>query len=311
MTTVPLNNEPLALEADPQSVQLARRWVSKVLQQLGREDLVDSAKLGVSELVTNAILHAEPPISVRVRGTRAHPRVEVRDHSSHAPAINAGMADDENLLSTIGRGLGIVALYSGLWGSDVTRDGKTVWFEPSADLHENSVPGNVVQLAQFVHVRRTPKKPPEPLVTVRLLNMPVQLFAQTRGRYYELTRELRLLALSHGSEYPVACDISDLFLRVEEQREHSVGIERLDEAIASGVHQVDLEYQVPAEAPATMERMLVLLEHADEFCRDQRLLALAASEQQTALQRWYLSEFARQGRGEQPRPWTGGLTVEG
>ena len=74
---MPLNREPLPLEPDPQSVKRAREWVGDVLERLGRDDLVDSAELGVSELVTNAILHADPPITVRVRGTRNHPRVEV------------------------------------------------------------------------------------------------------------------------------------------------------------------------------------------------------------------------------------------
>ena len=51
---------------------------------LGRDDLADAAQLGVSELVTNAILHADPPIAVRLGGTRSHPRVEVHDSSARA-----------------------------------------------------------------------------------------------------------------------------------------------------------------------------------------------------------------------------------
>ena len=79
---MPLNREPLPLEPDPKSVKRAREWVGDVLERLGRDDLVDAAELGVSELVTNAILHADPPITVRVRGTRNHPRVEVRERTN-------------------------------------------------------------------------------------------------------------------------------------------------------------------------------------------------------------------------------------
>ncbi len=53
-----------------------------------------------------------------------------------------------------------------------------------------------------------------------------------------------------------------------------------------------------------------MLQQADEFCRDQKLLTLAASPQQVALQEWYLGEFARQAAGQEPAPWPGSMTVE-
>ena len=57
----------LLLDPDPQSVRRARVWIGEELERLGRPDLVDSAELGISELVTNAILHADPPITVRLK----------------------------------------------------------------------------------------------------------------------------------------------------------------------------------------------------------------------------------------------------
>ena len=66
---MPLTKRSLVLPASPPSVKLARSWVSKILAEIGREDLVDAAQLGVSELVTNALIHSQPPLSVRVRGT--------------------------------------------------------------------------------------------------------------------------------------------------------------------------------------------------------------------------------------------------
>lgn len=308
---MPLNRKPLPIEPDPESVQTARRWVTDVLQSLGRDDLVDSAELGVSELVTNAILHADPPISVQVRGTKDHPRVEVRDHSQHPPELNHDMTDEDSLLSTIGRGLGIVALYSTTWGSEVAPDGKTVWFEPTSDIakdgpHEQQV----FDFAQYVERRAATRPPSGEMMTIRLLDMPAQLFAAYRTRYNELRRELQLLSITHGSDYPIAEDISELFVQVEQERRQSRGSESLEEAIQAGADRVDLEYQVPVTAPQTMTRLLELLEEADKFCRDQRLLALAASPQQTQLQRWYLGEFARQAAGEPPLPWSGDVDIE-
>lgn len=308
---MPLNKEPLPLEPDPQSVKQAREWVGEVLERLGRDDLVDAAALGVSELVTNAILHAHPPITVRVRGTRMHPRVEVRDHSKHPPAVNFEMTDEEHLLSTIGRGLGIVALYSSTWGSEVAPDGKTVWFEPTNELRtDGDLSGDVFDLDQVVEQRVATAGQPDELLTIRLLRMPVQVFAHFRRRYNELRRELRLLSLAHSSDYPVARELSGLFLQVEQERRQASGVDEMDEAVAAGLLEADLEYHVPPAAPATMGRMLELMEQADQFCREQRLLALAATPQQLALQRWYLGEFVRQGDGHPPAPWPGSLEVE-
>ena len=322
---MPLNRKPLDLTPDPESVRKARQWVHEVLEKLGRDDLVESAELGVSELVTNAILHAEPPITIRVRGTREHPRVEVHDRSHEPPEVNVEMTDEENLLSTIGRGLGIVALYSSTWGAEVSTEGKSVWFEPAPDLRgADDLAGQVVDFETAVaeHIRsdaadlvtgggaEAAQEPEEGWLTIRLLGMPAQLFAHFRQRYSELRRELRLLALSHSDDYPVAKELSDLTLEVERERRQARGVSALDQAIAEGRDRVDLEYHVPPSAPASMTRLLAMLEKADAFCREQRLLVLAASPQQLALQRWYLGEFARQAAGEPPMPWPGGYTLE-
>ena len=308
---MPLNREPLPLDPDPESVKRARAWVHDVLDRLGRNDLVDAAELGVSELVTNAILHGEPPITVRVRGTRAHPRVEVRDHSHRPPAVNIEMTEEENLLSTIGRGLGIVALYSETWGADLRPDGKTVWFEPADDPSVDSgLDGEVFDLAQTVEERLAAREASGEMLRVRLLDMPVQVFAHFRQRYEELGRELRLLSLGHGDDYPVAAELTELFLQVEQERRVARGVSRLDEAIERGLDRVDLDYLVPSTTPASMARLLEMLERADEFCREQRLLVLAASPQQLELQRWYFTEFGRQAAGQPPLRWPGSFTLD-
>ena len=54
--------------------------------EIDRAELVESASLGVSEVITNALLHAEQPVKVRLRGTLEHPRIEVRDGSKEPPA---------------------------------------------------------------------------------------------------------------------------------------------------------------------------------------------------------------------------------
>jgi anti-sigma regulatory factor (Ser/Thr protein kinase) len=303
----------LELVPEPQSVRRARVWVVSELATIGRDDLADAAELGVSELVTNAILHADPPIVVRVGGTAAHPRIEVHD-TSPAPPKARSMTTDERLLATVGRGLGIVAMFSTTWGAEVSSQGKVVWFEPAAEasalLDEAQALGEVFDLSELVDERLATVGDPGERLTVRLLGMPVQVFAHYRIWYDELRRELRLLALNHGSDYPLAQELSEITLQVEQERRQARGIDRLDAAIARGDDRVDLEYQVPPSAGTTMGRLQTLLEQVDVFCREQRLLTLEPGPQQISLRSWYLGEFTRQTAGEAPTPWPGSYVVE-
>jgi anti-sigma regulatory factor (Ser/Thr protein kinase) len=308
---MPLNLRALPLDADPEAVKQARSWVRSILGRLDRDDITESAELAVSELVTNAILHGTPPISVRVRGTRDHPRVEVRDSSNRPPQVNVEMADEEHLLATFGRGLGLVALHSSAWGAELAPDGKVVWFEPTDEPRlAGDLSGEVFDLDQTVQERIDASGLPDNPIRVRVLDLPVALFARFRQRYNELGRELRLLSLAHGQDYPIARELTDVFLQVEQERRLTRGLERLQQAEAEGLDRVDVDLLVPQTSPETSRRLLETLERADEFCREQRLLVLAATPQEAAMQRWWLSEFSRQAAGEEPTPWPGPFTVE-
>jgi anti-sigma regulatory factor (Ser/Thr protein kinase) len=306
---MPLNLEALPLEPDPASVRKARAWVRDVLSRLQREDIVTAAEVGVSELVTNAILHGTPPITVRVRGTRAHPRVEIRDASARPPSVNVEMTDEQNLLATFGRGLGLVALHSAAWGAELTPEGKVVWFEPSDEPPaDEDLSGEVFDLDQTVQERIEEAGLPDNPVLVRLVDLPVELYLKFRRRYYELGRELRLLALAHGHTYPVATELSEIFIRAEQERRLTRGIQQMERELASGREHVTFDLLVPETMPRIMTELMETLERADQFCRDQKLLTLSSTPQETQLQRWFFGEFARQAAGEEPLPWSGPLT---
>ena len=53
-----------SFEADPASVALARSFVRSQLEEWGAPELQDRAALAVSELVTNALVHAGTAASV-------------------------------------------------------------------------------------------------------------------------------------------------------------------------------------------------------------------------------------------------------
>ena len=301
---MPLNVPALDLSPDPRSVHHAREWVCDVLEDLGRPELVDAAALGISELVTNALLHANPPISVRVRGTRKHPRIEVHDGSRRAPEMTVDMTDADHLLATFGRGLGIVAMQSATWGAELVPDGKVVWFEPAKQPRlEGDLTGEVFDLDQTLQERLGSMRAAGPTVRVRMLHVPVQPWAQFRKWFFELARELRLLALAHGDDYPVTQELDDVFLQAEQEGQLMAGREQFDAAWARGDEHVDLDLQAPASLPATLARLLTTLERVQEFCRQERFLALAAPPERMALIRWWCGEFRRQAAGEEPVPW--------
>lgn len=274
---------------------------------LDRMDLAECTELAVTELVTNAVLHASDPISLRVAGTFDHPRFEVADGSQVMPVLNPHMTDDEELLTTFGRGLSIVGMCSRTWGVDVHATGKIVWFEPTTELADTPAVPVLDVPAPESPAADVPRDGYLPVV---LTDLPVRLLQDFRRHYLEVRRELRLLALAHETDYPVAKSLTELFSRVDEISRLMVGLTELEAAMAAGVERIDIELMMPPNTPATMQQLLELLELADEFCRSQRLLTLAATDQQYQLQRWYLGEFIRQGRGEEPLKWGGKYTVD-
>lgn len=310
---MPWNKRTLALPASPPSVRLARDWVSGVLREIGRDELAESARLAVSELVTNAILHAEPPMTVHVRGTPEHPRIEVTDQSLVPPQRRGSdvMVDleDEFSWTTMGRGLDLVATHSVRWGADISPNGlgKVVWFEPSTSALEGPVEGEVFTMDDALVGLGAEPADPATLVTIRLLNMPVEMFTHLRTHFNELGRELRLLAISDADRYPLALDFAETYLQVEYERRQVVGLDVLDRAIADGTAAIDLTYSAPPTAPATMQRLDRLLHRVYDELSGKVLLSVPPPEDLVALQQWYLGEFSRQVAGEEPTPWHGPL----
>ncbi|MFI7500166.1 SpoIIE family protein phosphatase [Streptomyces sp. NPDC049687] len=111
---------------DPAAVAETRKNVVERLEAWGLTEASFVTELIVSELVTNAIRHAEPPVQLRL----IHDRTlicEVSDASSTAPHMRRARTYDEG-----GRGLLLVAQLSERWGTRPgTRAGKTIWAEQS------------------------------------------------------------------------------------------------------------------------------------------------------------------------------------
>ena len=113
------------LPAEPAIVAHARAQAARQLAAWGLEEVSFTTELIVSELLTNAIRHAEPPIQLRMILDRAL-SCEVSDGSSTTPHLCCADDDDEG-----GRGLLIVSQLTERWGTRHTRTGKTIWAQQS------------------------------------------------------------------------------------------------------------------------------------------------------------------------------------
>ena len=106
----------------PASVKQARQFVSGALNGLA-DDATADALLVVSELVTNALVHAGTDITVRVLTDQEPTRIEVADGSREVPGLRIPSAG-----ARTGRGLLLVEHFTHQWGIEATDSGKVVWF---------------------------------------------------------------------------------------------------------------------------------------------------------------------------------------
>ncbi|MFI0453085.1 SpoIIE family protein phosphatase [Actinomadura sp. 6N118] len=112
------------LPADPAAARRARGLIRDQLERWGLGELADSATLLASELVTNAIRHADGRITLRLVREEGLV-VEVFDGTDGRPRIRRcedGMAES-------GRGLHVVGRLARRWGVRRTGEGKAVWCE--------------------------------------------------------------------------------------------------------------------------------------------------------------------------------------
>ncbi|MEV4558413.1 SpoIIE family protein phosphatase [Kitasatospora sp. NPDC049285] len=108
---------------DRSAVAAARKAVSQRLSEWGASEQIYPAELIVSELVTNAIRYAAPPITLRLIRDQVL-ICEVSDASSTAPHLRRARDWEEG-----GRGLMLVAQLAYRWGTRHSHTGKTIWAE--------------------------------------------------------------------------------------------------------------------------------------------------------------------------------------
>jgi anti-sigma regulatory factor (Ser/Thr protein kinase) len=113
-----------SFERDAQAPRNARAFVTDALTRWDHTELAETASLIVSELATNAIIHARTAFTVTVASLVDGVRITVRDSNTKLPRRR-----DASPAASSGRGLDIVAKLARNWGAVTTQDGKLVWAE--------------------------------------------------------------------------------------------------------------------------------------------------------------------------------------
>jgi hypothetical protein len=127
-TTRPVTVAELSLGAEARSPGAARHFLLNTLDAWGKTEYGDDGALLLSELVTNAALHAKTQIVVRIELKPECLHLAVTDGSPRQPAVRHYSEQ-----STTGRGLALVSALARDWGVVARQDGtKTVWAEVGA-----------------------------------------------------------------------------------------------------------------------------------------------------------------------------------
>jgi hypothetical protein len=135
----------LRLEPDVTAAAGARRLVHDACVAWGVDHLDNAARLVVSELVNNAVVHARTPFDVSVAANGRFMRIAVQDGSPAQPrlVLDSLLAP---ALAKHGWGLRLVQEHATRWGSMRTDGGKIVWAQLAVDVVPPPSPGGFTQL---------------------------------------------------------------------------------------------------------------------------------------------------------------------
>ena len=111
-----------SFERTLRSPALARRFVSETLRSWRLEYLSDEAVLIVSELATNAVIHARSDFTVALTLLHDRVRISVSDRSPSPPRVRASGPEDPH-----GLGLHLVGAFARTWSHERVPLGKRVW----------------------------------------------------------------------------------------------------------------------------------------------------------------------------------------
>jgi GAF domain-containing protein/anti-sigma regulatory factor (Ser/Thr protein kinase) len=293
-----VRRDRLELEPEPDAVPRARRFVGGLLHAWELPQVAADVELAVTELVTNALLHAGPPVSVVVCANGSL-RVAVHDPSP-TPPIRAPASTE----AMTGRGLALVSALSDRWGVERTERGKAVWCEFDLKPDRTTIPtGPEVLPADEVDAFLAGwddliPPPREPTYRVTLGDVPTSLLLAAKAHVDNVVRELTLVgagaAAGDTAEMPahLATVVESVVTGFAEAR-NAIKRQAL-EAASRGDERVRLTLTLPVSAADAGERYLAGLDDADAYARAARLLTLEAPPQHRVFRHWYVESLVTQ-----------------
>ena len=318
--------EPAALSA-----RAAREHVRSLLDTASRLDWLDAAELAVSEVVTNAVLHAHTSIRVFARIDDEGLLVEVHDLNPTLPSPRSYDAH-----ATTGRGMELVAAVTTAHGVHASSNGKVVWFRLSdADQAEGSGEDLLTQWddAAWRDEERDDEQqagearddaggadPGADARTVVLRDMPPTLWLAAREHHDALLRESVLFRAEHPDDPGSHADLARadearftisgrLEAEVERAREQGLAVRPLPEyhpgALPSVPERLDLVLEVRAEQAGAFAAMQDALDDGERLARDGRLLVRPGLPEIVAVRDWACEQVIAQLGGAPAAPWDG------
>ena len=284
----------LTLPAEPITAGQARLAVRQALEDAGASHLREVAELLVSELVTNAVVHAGTKVSLRITTEPASIRVEVQDGSSRLP-IRRTWTDTAGT----GRGMRIIDEHADRWDVHLTDDGKVVWFEIGqlADAFVLNSSGTDLKLAPDA-------------VEVTLLDMPLLMHWAWQEHAATLLRDHLLYALEKDpkalDEHAAASTaLSILNEHLPAPQLPAEPAALMASSVEPFVTAASVRLCIPADAINHFKILDDLLVRAVAAADAGHLLSPPTQPEMMEMRTWLCGEVARQARGAEPTPWRG------
>lgn len=311
-----LRRRAVTFEPEPSSVGQARRVLHEVLTEAGKAEWADVASLAVSELVTNAVLHAHTRIELTIEVQPGRTRVEVRDFNPIMPAER-----DYDSQATTGRGMALVsALTSSCGVLSLGGDGKIVWFDLAMHESEQSEDDLLaawddadwdVQLLE-ADVSTSELKPAE----VELLRLPPTLWLAARQHHDALLRELVLYLAEHddvnadlASADLARGTVSASVLAATEHTEAGTTASALPEGHPTPLRwiqrAIDLHLSMPPNMGSAFAALQDALDAAERLAVADKLLVRPGLPEVVAVRDWVCEQVQSQLNGVPASPWPG------
>lgn len=305
----------LELAGEAASASRARSWLAAELADWSA-GCVATAELLVSELVTNAVLHASGRIEVSADRDGARVTVDVVDRWPSRPVRKAYGPD-----AATGRGLFLLEQLAEAWGVREQGDRKAVWFRLSD--HQQEVEAAAPDLdaweqlggwpdLELAATDAQPARRRTGQVEVHLRGLPVAVYVAAEEHHDALIRELALLLAAGPGPHvsarllELATDLVRRFKGFNQRRTAQV-----ETARRANQPTVDVTEVFSPEEVADVRLVAAELDEVDQLAEQAPLLTRPALAEVRAMRRWYSEEVARQLQGLEPTPWPYRTEVSG